>query len=144
MVDALSHLILYKTPSIEIIRHRKEFYGLWKRCDDQTFTWLNRVQNKIDRCEFPPVLSRDYLLVDRFVCALDDDERKFVQSVNTWTLKELQDYFDHRQADTDYGIQSSQTAIDENEQKEMPTFCDVKCEFVSKLNSYKKIFLHIL
>lgn len=103
---------LYKAPSNDILRHRREFYGLWKRCDDQTGTWLNRVQSHIDCCEFPPVLSLEYILIDKFVCELGDDEREFVQSVDIWTLEQLKEYFQHQEADTvDYIVDGNrQTA----------------------------------
>lgn len=123
------NLNLYKTPSTEIIRHRKEFYGLWKRCDDQTTTWLNRLQNQINRCAFPPVMSREYLLIDKFVCELDGDERELIQSVNTWTLSELIDHFKHRKMNTGCGIQSSHTvnaATDQNQQQQIPLVFEVK------------------
>lgn len=129
------HLDLYKIPSNEILRHRKEFYGLWKRCDDQSTTWLNRVQSKINHCRFPPVMSREYLLIDKFVCALDDDdEREYIQSVSTWTLSELKKYFEQRKVDTGPRIPSinavSNTTFVRNKQ-EMPTFRAVKCGIVS-------------
>lgn len=92
----MSNLGLYKTPSNEIVRHRRAFYGLWKRCDDQTGTWLDRVQNQIRLCEFPPILSPEYLLIDKFVCELGDDERTLIQSIDTWTLMDLTDFADQQ------------------------------------------------
>lgn len=90
--------ILYKTPTTEIIGHRKEFYNLWKRCDNQTATWFNQVQSQIDRCEFPSVMSREYLLIDKFVCELDDNERKFIQCVNDWTFNRLKKFLKNLKA----------------------------------------------
>lgn len=84
---------LYKTPSNEIIRHRREFYGLWRRCDDEAETWLNRAQTLINRCAFPAVISREYLLIDRFICELNPNARDFFQTVDTWTLEQLKEYF---------------------------------------------------
>lgn len=99
--------LFYKTPSTEILRHRREFYGLWKRCDDQIGTWLDRVQNQIDRCEFPSVLSCEYLLIDKLVCELNDDERAFIQSANTWTLLDLKSYLKVRKMDTDHRVNAN-------------------------------------
>lgn len=42
-------------------------------------------------------MSCEYLLMDRFVCELSEEERKFIQSVDTWTLKQLKEYFLHQQ-----------------------------------------------
>lgn len=90
---SLFFAIMYITPTDEIIQRRCEFYGLWRRCDDETGAWLNRIENLIDRCEFPPFLNREYLLIDKFVCELNTNAREFIQSENTWTLTKLKEYF---------------------------------------------------
>lgn len=86
-------LSLYTAPTDDIIRQRREFYSLWRRCDDETGTWLNRIESLINCCEFPPILSWEYLLIDKFVCELNPNAREFIQSDDTWTLAKLKEYF---------------------------------------------------
>lgn len=130
-------LNLYKTPSTEILQHRKEFYGLWKRCDDKTVSLFNRVQCQMDRCDFPPLISREYLLIDKFVCELNHDAREFICSVGTWTLMELNEYFFKRNkcnSDVEDSSTASKSdkAIHDDEQRDLsPLMIAVKCEFVS-------------
>lgn len=120
---------LYKTPSTKIIRHRKEFYSFWKRCDDETGTWLNRLQSQINLCEFPPVMSREYLLIDKFVCELEDDERAFIYSIDTWTLEQLTEYFLHQKSD----FVSVNDIFDENSGIPSSSLIQVKWESVSAI-----------
>lgn len=138
MAQVECNLNLYKTPSIEIVRHRKEFYGLWTRCDDEPASWLNRVQIQINRCEFPAVISREFLLIDKFVCELNDEQREFIHKANTWTLAELIDYFANRKGSN--GANPATTidkSIHHNKQQipssslASPSMVAIKCEFVS-------------
>lgn len=76
----------YKVPSMEILQNRREFYDLWRRCDDKTTAWLERVENCIGRCEFPAVIV-EYLLIDRFVSGLNANELK------VWTLGRSSNYW---------------------------------------------------
>lgn len=123
----MAHLDLYETPSNEILRHRRGFYDLWKRCDDQTAAWLDRVQSQISLCEFPPLISREYLLIDKFLCELDDDERAFIQSVDTWTLIKLKDFVERQMPSL---LPSSKTVA-------------VECELVSNLKHCILVLLAI-
>lgn len=130
----------YKTPSTDVMRHRREFYSLWKRCDDQIVTWLDRVQNQIDRCEFPSVLSRKYLLLDKFVCELDDNERAFVQSVDIWTLENLKGYFNVSKENTGHRVnENTATSKSVDQNLEVPLTSSllvaVRCEPVSVLSN---------
>lgn len=84
---------LYKTPSDEILRQRKAFYGLFGRPDDHARRWLNRIQCQFNRCDFPPMISREYLLIDKFVCGLNSVETELMRNISTWTLLELTEYF---------------------------------------------------
>lgn len=124
----------YKTPSTEIIRHRKEFYNLWKRCDDETGTWLNRLQSQIHLCEFPPVMSHEYILIDKFVCELNDNEREFIQSVDTWSLEQLTEYFLRQKVDIVGQVNTNHSAnniVDENSRIPSLSMVHVKGESVS-------------
>lgn len=93
MAEIDCNLNLYKTPSNEILWHRKEFYSLQRKKNEQTNSWSIRVKCCFDRCEFPPLISHEYLLIDKFVSDLNDNAKEFVQGVDTWTLKELREYF---------------------------------------------------
>lgn len=134
---------LYKTPSEEILRHRKEFYSLSRQSDDQTASWLTRIQSQIIRCEFPPLISREYLLIDRFICDLNANAREFIQSVDTWTLQQLNKYFvdqnivnDHRvnvtiSIDSIIDQQSQQKPTSSSSSSLSSTINVMGCEFVS-------------
>lgn len=91
MVDQLYDWDLYKSPSNEILRNRRAFYGLQRKKHERMQQWLKRVQSSIRRCEFPKIV--EFLLIDRFVCGLNNTELKTIQSVHTWTLKRLVDMF---------------------------------------------------
>lgn len=146
-------LRFYKTPSDEIIRYRKEFYGLWRRCDDETATWLNRVQSLINHCEFPPVLSREYLLIDRFVCELNPNAREFIQSVSTWTLEQLKEYFFDQKIvpNNRVNVNISIDETIEHPNQQLPSALSssafaLDCEFVSflKYSMFKMNSIHII
>lgn len=86
-------MVLYKIPSDTVLKHRKVFYDLWRRSDDHTKTWLNRVQNCIRRCKFPKLI--EYLLIDKFMCELNRDEKTSIRlEANAWSLEQLIAYLD--------------------------------------------------
>lgn len=117
----------YETPSSEIILHRKEFYNLWKRCDDRTADWVDRIQSLIDRCKFPSMITKEYLLIDKFVSELGENEQKILQCTNHWTLTQLVESLD-----MNFLIDKT------NEQKSSPSIeVDIKSEIVS--NPYNTI-----
>lgn len=126
MAELDLNLSFYKTPSDEILRHRRAFYVLWKRCDDHPTTWLNRVQSQINRCEFPPLMSHEFLLVDKFACEVDDEYREFIQSVDTWTLDQLMEYFSHQKVDGADRVNRTDILVNN---------IPMKCELVSKLKT---------
>lgn len=144
MSEADRNLDLYKTPSAEILQHRREFYGMSRRYDDQSGPWLSQVQRQLNRCQFPELLSREYLLIDRFVCELNSNARGFVQSVDSWTLAQLEQYFvdqnivsDHR---VNVSISIDSTIEDENQEQSSSSAASpssllsvdtTECEFVS-------------
>lgn len=142
MADIDCNLNLYQAPSIEILRHRREFYGLLQGSEEQTTTWLNRIQSQIDRCEFPSFMSREYLLIDKFVCALNDDEREFIRSVSTWTLMELNEYLANKEMRLNNEVEANSTtdiAIEQNPAIPM-ALITLKCEFVSNSTLYTTFF----
>lgn len=140
MAEVDCSLNLYKAPSNEILQHRKEFHGMWKRFDDEPTIWLDRLQSQFNRCDFPLLMSREYILIDRFVCELNDDEREFIQSVNTWTLMELNEYFLNQKTSADNLEMNATNTADETiyHKQRMPSsplsppsVVAIKCEFVS-------------
>lgn len=139
MASIDSNLNLYKTPSNEILQHRKEFYSMWKRRDDQTVSWFNLVQSHFDRCEFPQLISREYLLIDKFVCKLNDGEREFIRKSNTWTLMELKEYFVNLEESID-NLETNGTGANKSihHEQQIPSaspasdsMVAIKCDFVS-------------
>lgn len=123
----------YKPPPDRILRHRKQFYSLWRRCDDESASWLKRIQNQIDRCEFPPLISCEYLLIDKFICELNTNAREFIQSVDTWTLAQLHEYFIAQNIVADHRVNVN-ISIDSSTDQQIPPATPgngVKSEFVS-------------
>lgn len=91
MTESICGVDLYEIPSDTVLKHRKVFYGLWRRSDDQTTTWLERVRNCIRRCEFPKLI--EYLLIDRFVCELNQKEKNSIRAAaEIWSFKLLNQY----------------------------------------------------
>lgn len=123
MAQIVCNFILYQTPSNKVLRERKEFYDLWRRSDEQSTKWFHRIQSQIGRCEFPPIINAEYLVMDKFVCELNDNEREFIRSVNTWTLKELNEHFGDREVCAGNGGEK----CDQNTQPSIA----VTCEYVS-------------
>lgn len=125
----------YKIPSKEILRHRNVFFGLWRRSDDQTTTWLKRVQNCIRRCEFPTNII-ELLVFNRFVSGLNSNELKSIQKAKkSWTLKQLLEHFSKKNNDTMY-IEAALITDENSHQIENITLDVVKIEPVCKLNMF--------
>lgn len=130
---------LYKAPSNEILQNRKEFYNLQRQCDEQTKTWLNRVRGHIDRCEFPRLVSTEYLLIDKFVCELNANAREIIQSVHTWTFEQLEEYFVDQNIDIGHWMNANVISNNTiNQKQQIPTSSqppsskiEMECEFVS-------------
>lgn len=84
--------IKYKIPSKKIRHNRRLFHGLKKKRNELVNEWLNRVQDRANRCEFEKF--SEILLIDKFFCELsDDDEIKSFQGTDTWTLNQLNEHF---------------------------------------------------
>lgn len=98
MVDIVCDQNLYKIPSEDILQNRRAFYSLRRGNGESTGQWLKRIQNCIDSCEF--TIFIDILLIDRFVCGLNANELKTVHNSNTWTLKQLLDFFTDENVNT--------------------------------------------
>lgn len=99
MVETIFDLNLYEIPSNKALKYHRAFYGLWRRSDDQTTTWLKRVQNCIRHCQYPTI-TMEFLLFDRFICGLTANELKSIQSVKkSWSLKQLMEHFSNESND---------------------------------------------
>lgn len=96
MLDSDFNLDLYKIPSEEILRNRHAFYGLQRRKDHQTATWLKVIQNCIGRCDYPKIVM-EILLFDQFVCGLNASELESIKSISeSWTFKQLLQHYRDR------------------------------------------------
>lgn len=111
MVETIFDLNLYEIPLTKALKYHRAFYGLWRRSDDQTTTWLKRVQNCIRHCEYPTI-SMEFFLFDRFICGLTVNELKSIQSVKkSWSLKQLMEHFSKGNHDTGH-IKLANAVID--------------------------------
>lgn len=75
-------------------------------------------------------MNPKYLLTDRFVCELADKERKFIRSVSTWKLMELNECLINRKLENAVAVDTSipvDKRIDENLQK--PQIVSMKCNY---------------
>lgn len=119
MDDPIYDVNVYRLPVKEILRNRREFFGLWRRSDDKTVNWLERVQSCIHRCKFPTNIF-EFLLFDRFVCGLNANELESIQNVNnSWTFKQLLEHVSsgdidtgHTKSDVSNLNQSESTSLD--------------------------------
>lgn len=127
MADPDIHLDLYKIPSIEILRNRQIFYGLWRRSDDKTRTWLDRVESSIRHCDFPTIIV-EFLLLDRFVCGLSASELSSIQIVKeSWTLIQLLEHFFDGNVDIGH-IKTDSVVNNNSDQNQNPSIAVVKSE----------------
>lgn len=78
---------LYEIPDSTIIEHRIEFYSMHKESTEALEKWLHRVRNSVDYCQFGTL--RDFLLMDKFFCELNDDEIQILNNTETWLFNEL-------------------------------------------------------
>lgn len=99
MVDSVSDWNVYKTPSKQILRNRRAFYGLQRKAQEPVEQWLKRIQSSIRCCEFPSII--EFLLIDRFVCGLNRNELKTIQCVQNWTVNQLIDMFSNQNIKND-------------------------------------------
>lgn len=99
MVDSVCDWSVYKTPSNEILRNRRAFYGLQRKAQEPVEKWLNRIRSSIRCCEFPTII--EFLLMDRFVCGLNSDELRTLRRVHSWTVKRLEEMYSNQTISND-------------------------------------------
>lgn len=98
MIDPSVDFGSYKIPSKNIRKNRKVFYGLKKKRGELIEKWFDRVQSRINCCEFAKLT--EILLIDKFFCELGNDELKSFQGSENWSLKQLNEYFFGQNIDT--------------------------------------------
>lgn len=62
----------YQTPPKLVLQSRKIFYSLQKLKEEPVLEWLRRLKIGLDRCVFGTLA--DFLLIDKFICELSNDE----------------------------------------------------------------------
>lgn len=82
---------LYKTPKKDILQNRQAFYDLKRETNESNDKWLKRVQSCVNNCEYP--IFVEFLLIDRFVCGLNSADMEIIRQTETWSVKQLLDYF---------------------------------------------------
>lgn len=91
MFDIIRKQVLYEAPKKEIVKNRKVFYELKRREKESVDKWLQRVQKCIECCDFPEFM--EFLVIDRFVCGLDNTEMEIILKTAAWSLKQLLEHF---------------------------------------------------
>lgn len=129
MLKEISDMDTYKIPSEEIRKNRKLFYNLRRERDELIKSWLDRVQNRSNCCEF--MKFTNFLVIDKFTCELKYNEIKSIErNSNTWSLKQLKKYLLNQKIHTESesaNVKAEQT-INQNENAPIDI---VKCESVS-------------
>lgn len=83
---------LYKTPTDKIRKNRSKFYHLRRQGNESLANWLSRAEGVINRCGYPSFMI-EFLLIDRFICGLDNTEMATIQLADTWSLQRIAEYF---------------------------------------------------
>lgn len=73
----------------EVIRqNRKIFYSVQKFSNESIAQWLWRIREYLDGCEFGAVA--EFLLIDKFICELADDDVCKFNNFELWSLTQLE------------------------------------------------------
>lgn len=129
MIESIVDFDPYKVPSNKIRQNRKVFYGLKKNRGERIKTWFNRVRSRVDCCAFAKLT--EILLIDKFLCELGKEEIRSFQNTETWSLKQLNEYFSGRNADTGKKSHSKNNDNDVDQCQEFAPLETVKYEIVS-------------
>lgn len=78
---------VYQTPSEKVLENRKLFYLTHKDDTESITEWLWRIKDCIIGCEFGEL--SDFLLIDKFICELRNDEIQNFTRIQTWELEQL-------------------------------------------------------
>lgn len=78
-------MVLYELlDNLTIYEKRKAFYTLHKETTEPVERWLHRVRHLSDRCQFGT--SRDFVLIDKFVCELNGEDVERLRSIGELSL----------------------------------------------------------
>lgn len=80
-------MIVYKTPSTVAFHRRQQFHAAQKNPSETISDWFMRLQLFIDKCEFESVC--DYMLIEKFISGLSDEDFEKISQVPTWTTEDL-------------------------------------------------------
>lgn len=80
-------MIAYETPSTAAFHSRRQFHAAQKTQNEPISDWFKRLQWLNNKCDFRSVT--DYMLIDKFVSGLGDDDFNKISKVATWTAEEL-------------------------------------------------------
>lgn len=80
-------MLVYKTPTIAAFKKRKLFHATQKEHTESISDWFKRLQQSITKCEYDLIV--EYVLIDKFVSALDDINFQKISQVASWTLQDL-------------------------------------------------------
>lgn len=131
--------IKYKIPSLKIRYNRRIFCGLRKKRQELTDVWFDRVQDRINRCEFAQFT--EVLLIDKFFCELSDDEIKPFLGTDTWSLKQLSEYFSTRRSRIIDAERTNTHLSNHVDQTQQLPFESVKNEVVSTIENSESMII---
>lgn len=80
-------MIVYETPSVTAFHNRRQFHAAQKTQNESISDWFKRLQKLNNRCNFQKVT--DYMLIDKFVSGLSDDDFSKISKVAAWTAQEM-------------------------------------------------------
>lgn len=80
-------MLVYKTPTVAAFKKRKLFHASQKEHTESTSDWFKRLQQSITKCEYDLIV--EYILIDKFVSALDEIDFQKISQVPSWTLQDL-------------------------------------------------------
>lgn len=91
MSNTTENLHFYKIVSPKIRHNRKLFYSLLRKFEEPIEKWLNRIETRINRCDFAKF--SEYILLDKFFSELNKEEIDIIGCERqTWTIKQLRQY----------------------------------------------------
>lgn len=92
MSGAVLMMDLYKTPTDQIRKSRRKFHHLRRQSNESLANWLGRAKRAVNRCRYPSFMV-EFMLIDRFICGLNNTEMATIQLSNTWTLQQIAAHF---------------------------------------------------
>lgn len=87
MTESLVHSNFYQTPAERVLQSRKTFYLTQKQHTESIADWLWRIRECINNCDFGEL--NDFLLIDKFIGELGNDEVQSFRNVQAWKLDQL-------------------------------------------------------